>query len=344
MDAEPTGGKEKFKDKCPRDEAGGNSGEEQKADVVCCGHHDQGLANGAAFVYDQPLFDPAARYVKSAEEYSRLMTMVGAMTRWVPEEAWASNGYTLMDCVGIMGDLGAFPCRVQDRESRVVAAMHQLQLQRDQALVQRDQALERIRVLEAQLAAAKGGQPSSYTEAVMMDRKRVEGAGPNQGSQGQQAQSGAAGIHRPRFAARKPRVERKLLRVPFGDRNPYELRQMIEGFTLEGALMTITGCKDAWEVGFQSEEHRRSAWEKLKEANIEAVQLELAIDSGHHKVAAIIKQAGSQQAALTACKVCNTNTTLRCQRCKKAAFCSEACQKNGWRAHKKTCRSVVACK
>mmetsp|Transcript_10750 Transcript_10750/g.16941 ORF Transcript_10750/g.16941 Transcript_10750/m.16941 type:complete len:363 (-) Transcript_10750:21-1109(-) len=39
------------------------------------------------------------------------------------------------------------------------------------------------------------------------------------------------------------------------------------------------------------------------------------------------------------CLVCKENTTLRCQRCKKAAFCSRACQKAGWRSHKKICCS-----
>ncbi|CAM9844385.1 unnamed protein product [Heterosigma akashiwo] len=37
------------------------------------------------------------------------------------------------------------------------------------------------------------------------------------------------------------------------------------------------------------------------------------------------------------CLVCKTDTTLRCQRCKKAAFCSRGCLKAGWRSHKKTC-------
>ncbi|CAM9962284.1 unnamed protein product [Heterosigma akashiwo] len=40
------------------------------------------------------------------------------------------------------------------------------------------------------------------------------------------------------------------------------------------------------------------------------------------------------------CLVCAVQTKLRCQRCKKAAFCGKECLKAGWKAHKRVCSAA----
>jgi len=63
---------------------------------------------------------------------------------------------------------------------------------------------------------------------------------------------------------------------------------------------------------------------------------------GHHKMVQSLKKAAHQRAALKACLVCGVQTSLRCQLCKEAAFCRRACQKAGWKEHKKSCCGTKA--
>lgn len=68
----------------------------------------------------------------------------------------------------------------------------------------------------------------------------------------------------------------------------------------------------------------------------------LAKQLGHHKIADMLKKAvHRQQTGLKECIVCSLNTSLRCQRCKTAPFCSRVCLKAGWRAHKEKCCGLV---
>jgi hypothetical protein len=41
--------------------------------------------------------------------------------------------------------------------------------------------------------------------------------------------------------------------------------------------------------------------------------------------------------ALTRCTVCRTFTSMKCQRCKQACYCSKDCQRADWKQHKKIC-------
>ena len=94
-------------------------------------------------------------------EFGAITNMLTSMGTYVPEEAWERIPYDKNDLMAIAMELGRIPGRVVDRERGVVAAMHHLQLQRDQALERIRVLEERNGVLEAQLAVAKGGQPSS---------------------------------------------------------------------------------------------------------------------------------------------------------------------------------------
>ncbi|CAM9718626.1 unnamed protein product [Heterosigma akashiwo] len=55
----------------------------------------------------------------------------------------------------------------------------------------------------------------------------------------------------------------------------------------------------------------------------------------------MLRKKVKQQNGLKKCLICKTNTTLRCQLCKKASFCSRVCQKAGWDSHEKTCCGIV---
>mmetsp|Transcript_3957 Transcript_3957/g.5493 ORF Transcript_3957/g.5493 Transcript_3957/m.5493 type:complete len:111 (+) Transcript_3957:22-354(+) len=70
--------------------------------------------------------------------------------------------------------------------------------------------------------------------------------------------------------------------------------------------------------------------------------LALAEAKGHSKVVAFLsKKSIMRLQAHDKFRLCQTKTTLRCQHCKKAAFCSRVCLKAGWKVHKRTCRAVL---
>jgi hypothetical protein len=51
------------------------------------------------------------------------------------------------------------------------------------------------------------------------------------------------------------------------------------------------------------------------------------------------KMWNSEVGTIKKCKICSKKTTNKCSRCKRTYYCSQKCQRDDWKEHKKTCKA-----